>query len=490
MITESVIMFIIDEIVKLKEEGKRINKNKLIDLVKDEFNLDITLEELNDVIGLDDNIAKEPKKKKKTGASERKPKVTDAGDYYIVSAYKQVGMDYKEVVYNITKDELREIKKMYCTSPHFSINQMCMHFNMTREKFFHIKTAFSITQNDVSVIDDDLINGDYDSLADETIEAKKLKYMKRLEQKELKYYKNLVEKMMTAEYKTEAMIKATTQALNDVDFSKSIIIPKEFTITNNEKMLEVPIFDLHLGKLAWSGESYFNNYDHKIASERFMFAIEEAIRIARKLYNNYGQILFPVGSDFFNFDNRTGTTEKGTPQTNDLRYEKMFTLGEELYIRGITKLLELGPVKAFLVAGNHDATTSFHVARVLEYAFKGDSRVTIDSSPQPRKYLQFGKSLIGFAHGDKEKSRIQHNMQDEVPGMWGDTYFHEWHLGHYHSENLKTHGNLKVRRLSSLTDPDAFHSSSGYVGAIAQTEIFIWDKENGQEHMFPVKIMR
>jgi len=37
--------------------------------------------------------------------------------------------------------------------------------------------------------------------------------------------------------------------------------------------------------------------------------------------------------------------------------------------------------------------------------------------------VEFGKCLIGFTHGDKEKKRIFGNMQVEVPEAWGRTLY-------------------------------------------------------------------
>jgi len=44
---------------------------------------------------------------------------------------------------------------------------------------------------------------------------------------------------------------------------------------------------------------------------------------------------------------------------------------------------------------------------------------------------------------------------------------------------VKEEHGVKVRRLSSVTATDSWHSESGYVGAIATSQSFVWDKQRG-----------
>ena len=52
-------------------------------------------------------------------------------------------------------------------------------------------------------------------------------------------------------------------------------------------------------------------------------------------------------------------------------------------------------------------------------------------------------------------------------------------MGHLHSEQVKEEHGVKVRNLSSVTATDSWHYTSGYVGAIATSQSFVWDKERG-----------
>jgi predicted phosphodiesterase len=250
-------------------------------------------------------------------------------------------------------------------------------------------------------------------------------------------------------------------------------------------MLEVPIFDLHYSKLALSDE-VGEDYNSEIAKECFNQVIDEVIEEVKN--KNIEKIIFPIGNDFFNNDNVGGSTTGGTPQDNDCKFSKMFKDGCLLLIDGISKLSDIAPVEVFCVNGNHDFMTSYHATMTIWAFFHNDEKVNVDISISPRKYVEFGKCLIGYSHGDKEKARIDGIMQVEARESWGRTLFREWHLGHLHSEHTTEKNGIIIRNLSSVTGTDAWHYQSGYVGAIKKCQCFLWDKESGLKSIFNVII--
>ena len=248
--------------------------------------------------------------------------------------------------------------------------------------------------------------------------------------------------------------------------------------TSSGKMLEIPIMDLHLGKLSWNLETG-ENYDYKIAEERFHKVIDDIIQKTKGY--QFEKILFPIGNDFVNFDNIEGTTTGGTKQDNDLRWQKVYLKAIEILVKAIDKLKNIAPVEVFYVGGNHDKSTSFYLTCYLNGFFHNCDEVHVDLSPNVRKYIEFGKVLIGYTHGNLEKKRINGIMQVEARESWGRTIFHEFHLGHLHSEQTKEENGIIIRNISSVTSGDAWHHESGYVGAIRKAQAFIWDKEYGLE---------
>ena len=242
--------------------------------------------------------------------------------------------------------------------------------------------------------------------------------------------------------------------------------------------LVVNIADLHLGKLCWNGETG-ENYDYKIAEKRFFGAVDDII--ANADWGNIDKIFFPIGNDFFNFDSPQGNTTSGTPQNNDLRWQKMFKKGKDMLIKAIEELAEFAPVEALYVPGNHDMTTSFYVVEALNAYFRNNENITVDVEAKTRKYRQYGATFIGFTHGDTDAKRLHLLMPAEARELWGQTKYHEFLTGHLHKESIHTDeiGNVIIRRTSSMVGTDAWHYQQGYVGSVKKTQHFIYDFEKG-----------
>tara|TARA_R110002020_G_scaffold9719_3_gene38112 strand:+ start:56 stop:1270 length:1215 start_codon:yes stop_codon:yes gene_type:complete len=272
--------------------------------------------------------------------------------------------------------------------------------------------------------------------------------------------------------------------LEDLRNHKPLKINKRsVNATKGSYMLEVNIFDLHFGKLCWNGETG-EDYDTKIAAERFHNAIDDLV--AKAQFHNVEKIVFPVGNDFFNSDSLNNTTTAGTPQDEDLRWQKTFTNGRRLIVDGIEKLLQVAPVDVVIVQGNHDFQRSFYLGDSLTAWFRNVPEVNIDNSASPRKYVRYGSNLIGLTHGNNEKvAELPILMASEQKGLWADTKFHEWHLGHFHHKKQmkwKTIDEQKgcvIRFMRSLSGTDAWHNLKGYVQNVQSAESFLWHKDNG-----------
>jgi len=270
------------------------------------------------------------------------------------------------------------------------------------------------------------------------------------------------------------------------------ITPKKIDSDENN-LLEISIFDLHIGKLAWKGETG-ENFDTKIARSRFISAIKTLIERAKGF--NYNKILFPVGNDFFNSDTIFNTTTQGTPQDEDLRWQKTFTVGATLLVDAINILKQTGvPIDILVIPGNHDFERSYYMGSYLDAWFHNDSMVNVNNEASPRKYYNFGKVLLGFTHGSEEKeSSLPLLMATDIGSkrLWSDTKYHEWHLGHQHrkrninynvidvkSQTLTENLGVTIRYLSSLTGTEEWHHKKGFIGQIKAADGFIWNDKMG-----------
>jgi len=256
------------------------------------------------------------------------------------------------------------------------------------------------------------------------------------------------------------------------------------------EIAEVNIADLHLGKLCWQGDTG-ENYDHKIARDNFRKIISDIY--SRLRGRKLDCILFVWTNDFFNSDTINKTTSNDTPQDTDVRWQKLYKVGCEILIEAIETFRMIAPVRTFYTASNHDKMASYYAISFLSAWYRNCSDVEIDTDAYPRKYIEYGVNLIGFAHGDTERgkgtkdkaSKLASVMPNEAPQQWGRTKIREMHSAHLHSEQMIQEINgVIVRRISSPTYLDTYHIEGGYVGAQRKAMIFIWDKTKGNTEIF------
>jgi hypothetical protein len=249
------------------------------------------------------------------------------------------------------------------------------------------------------------------------------------------------------------------------------------------RLLEIGIFDLHLGRLAW-GKETGGDWDVPLAIQAFQWAIDDLIKKA-EIYN-FERILFPIGQDFFSFDNEKGTTSAGTPQDTDTRWQKMFTTGFDLLRWAVDYMAIYAPVDVVVIPGNHDKELAFCLGALLEAWYKDAPEVDVDNTPRMRKYYQYGKNMLCLTHGRSEKHDVLPGlMAAEAPQMWADTLFREAHVGDLHQRRaakylpFREFEGVGVRILPSLAEPDAWHFERGFSNKLRAAEAYVWDFERG-----------
>lgn len=297
---------------------------------------------------------------------------------------------------------------------------------------------------------------------------------------------------VTPLYQIKVWLKRNKPVIDLTQFRDSLVkdmrrfspkYPKIKYPKQDPNLLEINLFDLHLGKLAWDEETG-HNFDLQIAENVFDKTIDKLL-VQSKPYN-VEHISFIVGNDFFNVDNSKNTTTNNTPQDEDTRWHKTFRRGRQLIIKQIDKLSTIAPIDVIIVRGNHDTERSFYLGETLDCWYRKSKDVNIDNNPTPRKYYKYGNNLIGYTHGNEEKVLdLPAIMATEVPKLWAETKYREWHLGHIHQKkeikwvSTQEHKGIVIRYMRSLSATDAWHSQKGFIGNVRAGEGFIWNKENG-----------
>ena len=249
-------------------------------------------------------------------------------------------------------------------------------------------------------------------------------------------------------------------------------------------LLEIALYDLHFGKLAWEKE-VGHDFDIENSEKIYLDATIDLLNQARP--RTVEKILFPVGQDFFHINNPMGITPAGGNILDvDSRFAKVIETGEMAVIKAIEYCRQIAPVDILWIPGNHDPETSYTMCRTLRAWFRHDNNINVDVSPTLRKYYPYGVNLIGFAHGsDEPMKELPRIMADEKPILWAKSKHREFHTGHIHKKkeinfiSTDSWGGTTVRTIPSLTGTDYWHYKKGYVQVDRSAQSFLWHKKNG-----------
>lgn len=253
-------------------------------------------------------------------------------------------------------------------------------------------------------------------------------------------------------------------------------------------LLELAMPDMQLGRLVAEYETG-NSLNPDIQVENAWNVVEHLLSYA-PLYNT-SRILFPIGNDFFNSNNSAMTTAHGTPQVDDARWHRTFKLGAQLIVKIVDTLSSIAPVDVVVIPGNHDEERIWYLGEYLEAWYHKNPNVKVDNRPQKRKYYHFGNVLLGLTHGYYEKiQELGSLMAYEVPQLWANSMYREWHLGDKHHKSdmiLKTkelENGTMVRILRSLAKPSVWEFDKGLVGSLKAGELFVWHPIQGLKAQF------
>lgn len=292
----------------------------------------------------------------------------------------------------------------------------------------------------------------------------------------------------------EALQAVQRGILEDIETLAKLVVPEriqrpEAPAGSRRAMFEPAVVDLHLGNLVWGKESG-EDWDMKIAERVFKQTVRSLIEEALDAKSiHIEEIVWLIGNDFMHADSKEAKTTAGTQLDLDSRWPKLFRKAWQLQEWAISELRTIAPVRGIVIPGNHDELSSFTVGEVLYALFRHTHDVHIDNGPKPRKYHQYGNTLIGYTHGNHERLNqlpaLMHADRDAKPFL-SDVDFKEFHVGHFHHrKNMQfvpsheDHRGVLVRILPSVTAVDDWHFQKGFVGAVKAADGYLYDRDKG-----------
>lgn len=238
---------------------------------------------------------------------------------------------------------------------------------------------------------------------------------------------------------------------------------------DGDHMTVYPLYDMHIGMMAWGRETRGQDFDLKLMKSDLMRSIAKVM--ARS--PDSGEALIILGGDTIHVnDHFNETPASGHHQDADGRFEKII----DVAIEAISEAIELvaqkhASVKIVVLRGNHDETSHIVLKAALKQRYRDTDHIGFPVVPKWDKseifWFAFGDVLIVAHHGDKMKpERLAMIAADRCPDWSGKTC-RVLLTGHIHTFKVLDMPGATHYSLRAFAPPDAYGANFGGVRGLA-----------------------
>lgn len=238
------------------------------------------------------------------------------------------------------------------------------------------------------------------------------------------------------------------------------------------------ITDVHLGALAWREETGNADYDttiaEKLIEDWFAAAIEMAPAAETAILANLG--------DLAHYDSfETVTPAHRNVLDSDSRYPKIVRAIIRVLRRVIARLLaKHNKVHILMCDANHDPAGETWLREMFAAFYEGEPRVTVDNSAGTYYCYRHGDVSLFCHHGHQRGTKnVDAVFAGRFREVYGNTKFSYAHLGHRHSDELRTTNLMKVEQHETLAAPDAYAANKGYLSG-RSAKVIVYHKRYGE----------
>lgn len=235
--------------------------------------------------------------------------------------------------------------------------------------------------------------------------------------------------------------------------------------------------DAHLGMLAWreeAGADWDLHIAERTIMDWFAAAVEMAPRGGTAVLAQLGDLLHHDGYE-------SKTPASGHILDADSRLQKIIRVAIRCLRRVIAMLLAKHErVYVVMADANHDPASGAWLREMFAAFFEDEPRVVVDSTASTYYAHEFGNVSLFFHHGHKRGiNDVDAVFAGRYRDMFGRTKHSYAHLGHLHSDALKSTNLMKVERHETLAAQDAYAANGGFpVGRSAK--VITYHREHGE----------
>jgi hypothetical protein len=248
-------------------------------------------------------------------------------------------------------------------------------------------------------------------------------------------------------------------------------------VAAKDQCVVYPIGDYHVGMLAWGAETRSDNHDLPVAES----LLQEAAETLMDATSPCETCVLAFMGDFIHFDSYKPVTAKSNNQLDaDSRFGKVGRTAMRVIRHVIAAARRRHRhVHVIWLRGNHDESVAELIKVFLGMFYEGEPGITVDTSPSYFSYYEFGRNLMGFAHGDKLKpSRMPMVMANDMAEAWGRCPERIIFTGHVHQESRSDEYGVILEQVPVIIPPDAY-AAENYRSRRAMQAI-VFDREYGE----------
>lgn len=246
---------------------------------------------------------------------------------------------------------------------------------------------------------------------------------------------------------------------------------------NNDLLNQYTITDLHFGMLSWREETGAD-YDLKIAEQLLLDWFSQAIRLSPDAHT---AVLAQLG-DLLHYDSHESVTPTSRHVLDsDSRFQKMIRVAIRTMRHVVQWLLQKHQrVIIIMCDDNHAPASSAWLREMFSVVFENEPRVTVDCSADTYYVVEWGETSLFYHHGHKRKiADVDSVFAGKFRDTYGRTKFSYAHIGHLHSDELKSTNLMKVERHETLAAPDAYAAKGGWLSG-RSAKVITYSKRFGE----------
>lgn len=237
------------------------------------------------------------------------------------------------------------------------------------------------------------------------------------------------------------------------------------------------ITDAHFGSLSWREETGAD-YDLTIAERLLTDWFAAAIDLAPAAHTG---VLAQMG-DLAHYDGmESKTPTSGHILDADSRFPKLVRVVIRTLRRVVRMLLEKHErVHIIMADANHDPASGAWLREMFAAFYDDEPRVTVDSSASTYYVVEHGKTSLFVHHGHRRNvGNVDSVFAGKFRDIYGRTKHSYAHIGHLHSDELKSTNLMKIERHETLAAPDAYAANGGWLSG-RSAKVITYSNEHGE----------